>query len=317
MRKWGLIDTAGQFVLPPKYDNLSLRKNKIVSICQNGLWGALALETQTILCPPKFKELDDFSAGVTGAFRDDGKWILVRPDGGQVSDRTFDFLDHFQCGLARAKSARLYGYIDVQGEWRIHPAFPIAEMFSENRAIVRGPEMLAYYINEHGERVTDPRYKAALSFSEGLAFTSDPNWTGYIDLEGKSALDGTGRFVHGGWFSDGICPVMVSSRPEKHIYVNRDGSQAFPGTFQDTRQHFEGLAAVKRKGQWGAIDRRGETVIPVKYDSVGNCRSGLIRARSGERYGYLNKRGEVAIPFQFMAARDFANGLAAVATNGD
>ncbi|MCL1863707.1 MAG: WG repeat-containing protein [Defluviitaleaceae bacterium] len=84
----------------------------------------------------------------------------------------------------------------------------------------------------------------------------------------------------------------------------------------------DGIAWVQRDGKVGFVNRYGEIVIPMEFDSISHffC-EGL--ARVGRRvnnnewiYGFIDKTGELVIDFQFTWAGCFHDGVA-VARKGD
>ena len=77
-----------------------------------------------------------------------------------------------------------------------------------------------------------------------------------------------------------------------------------------------GLAAVADiNGRWGAINKKGETVIPFQYELLSVASGGLIMFRQDGKYGYLDaETHKAAIPARYEAASMFSDdlGLAAV-----
>lgn len=82
------------------------------------------------------------------------------------------------------------------------------------------------------------------------------------------------------------------------------------------RPFSQGLAEARSDGKYGFIDENGREIIPPTYDETSEFSEGLAAVKSGGKYGYINKSGEVVIPFRFDRAFRFSEGLAAV-QNGD
>ena len=53
----------------------------------------------------------------------------------------------------------------------------------------------------------------------------------------------------------------------------------------------EGLALVCQNGKYGFISKKGEMVIPCKYELATDFSEGLAVVRLGGKYGYVNKQG--------------------------
>ena len=72
---------------------------------------------------------------------------------------------------------------------------------------------------------------------------------------------------------------------------------------------------VKRKDaygfNWGAIDSKGNVVIPVEYDYLGALLEGLMNFRKDGKLGYMDRNGTVIIPPTYFNFAGFSDGLAA------
>lgn len=54
---------------------------------------------------------------------------------------------------------------------------------------------------------------------------------------------------------------------------------------------FEGLAGVSKNGKWGFVDRTGNLVIEMMYDSVLYFQDGVAAVELGGEYFYIDKWG--------------------------
>lgn len=64
--------------------------------------------------------------------------------------------------------------------------------------------------------------------------------------------------------------------------------------------------------QYGFIDNKGRTVIPLRYEAVREFREGLCAFKQGSNWGYMDITGKTIIEPQFSEAYDFVNGIAGV-----
>lgn len=78
----------------------------------------------------------------------------------------------------------------------------------------------------------------------------------------------------------------------------------------------DGLAAVRKGGKWGFIDKTGKVVVSISYDTVGAFYEGLARVCKGNKWGYIDKTGKEAVSPQYDACSSFSEGLAAVKKGG-
>lgn len=187
------------------------------------------------------------------------------------------------------------------------------------------PRSLSYtmgYIDETGKVVIAPRYDEARDFSEGLAYVSSKEFRGFIDRHGKAVikLDDEARDFH-----EGLAAVKGSGT-SGWGYVDRSGRWVIKPQYQLADDFSEGLAQVMVDVKFGFVNRRGEMVIPPRFDAhpVGYVQQrkfdtsrfaeGLACVSVGDLYGYINKKGDFVIPPQFSHAQEFSEGLAWVVT---
>ncbi|WP_248925916.1 WG repeat-containing protein [Paenibacillus hamazuiensis] len=134
------------------------------------------------------------------------------------------------------------------------------------------------YFDQTGKKAIRPKFALAYPFSEGLAYavSKDLSQAGYIDR--------TGKFV---------ITLDLSAR-------------LYAGDFK------EGLAAVRKDGKWGFIDRQGNFVIAPKYEIVFPFSEGLARFAINNKVGFINRSGEEVIEPKYTSASEFLNGMAHV-----
>ncbi len=92
----------------------------------------------------------------------------------------------------------------------------------------------------------------------------------------------------------------------------------------------EGLAVIARDGKRGYVNKYGEIVIPLIYDSVdydidyynepdpsgGRFHEGLAAVQKDGKFGYIDTDGNTVIPFAYMASGTFEDGRAYVSKDG-
>ena len=177
-----------------------------------------------------------------------------------------------------------YGFVDPKGRFVIPQKFEFASSFTDSglaRGAVRRSEYensLEGYIDRTGKFKITPRFSRAQSFHEGLAAVSDP----------------------GGY-------------PERYYYVSTSGQRAFPGTFFEAQEFSEGLAGVAVGTKLGFRDEGGQFLFGRKYEYGEFISEGKVSYCHEQKCGFLDDRGEIIIPARFCKAKEFSEGLAAVA----
>lgn len=138
-----------------------------------------------------------------------------------------------------------------------------------------------------------PRYRTGL-FSDGLAYLDFREKNGtkklYITESGELGLMLPKEIVAVGNFSDGLAPACVLS--DKPPYRNISARLGF-------------------------IDKNGHFVIEPEYspeyDVLGEIRfqEGICTLRKGNKMGAINKKGEEVVPFKYSSMSGYYEGLCA------
>lgn len=176
------------------------------------------------------------------------------------------------------------------------------------------------YMNIKGEVVIEPQRRKCYDFSEeglALVYYSKRNHYDIINLNGD----------------------VLDVEPEKFIVKEGFGYGA--------QGYNSGMLIIRIKKRWGALDKNGKVVVPVKYDFISNFIYGYATARLKDTYyvidsigseiliheeditkiskfseglalytnnkglaGFINEQGDVAIPAQFEKVGYFNAGVA-------
>ncbi len=228
------------------------------------------------------------------------------------------------------KSGALYGYARQDGEWAVPPQFDDALPFSEGLAAVRVGDAdtgLWGYIDAAGTLVIKPNYAGAFFFSEGLAVVTVDDYfegkQGYIDRSGRMVIEP--KFDLAREFRGGVAEVVCNGNyymglDHHGTILNREvtfdtkegmtligvngmhygfrdatGLLVVPPVFDEARPFSEGLAAVKRNGKWGYINKTGEVVIECRFDRPGSFSGGEAEVVLGSNAVTIGKDG-VPVP---------------------
>ncbi|MGV9214905.1 WG repeat-containing protein [Micromonospora sp. RB23] len=190
----------------------------------------------------------------------------------------------------------LWGYTDQAGEVAIPARYAEAQPFHDGLAWVRRPDTDRWsLINMLGTTVIPPSYRAVRPFSDGLAWVvTDGGWTA-IDPTG--AVQVPPNFADVRPFRRGLAPVkregwgavdrtgrmVVPTR--YHAFVTELTDAGPVDGFTD-----EGLAVVDVAGRRGVVDRTGTVLVPPSYPVV-VIHPVAFLVSGGGRWGALDRRG--------------------------
>ncbi len=195
--KYGMIDKAGKTLVPARMDG-ALRFSDGFAAVQVGDHCGFIDRRGSVVVQPQFQRVRSFhdgfamvqlpaaagearTLGVLGYIDKRGRFTF-RDDRRQFAD-----LGDFYDGLARAKVATKWGFIDKTFRIRIDATWDEVDDFSDGLAAVRQGGLIGY-IDKSGRLVVPLRYKTGEQFSEGLGMVEvDQKW-GYVNRVGEQRV---------------------------------------------------------------------------------------------------------------------------------
>jgi len=177
------------------------------------------------------------------------------------------------------------------------------------------------YMDETGKVAIEPQYQLAWDFSEGMGTVASNALRGFVDRTGNLVIP----FQYGwaGKFSEGLARVdFHKNRFGTHIewyrattgrgYVDKTGKAVIRLGYGTPFADFSDGVAVTRGGY---IGKDGKPVS-CEGEEGSFFSDGLAAVRKGALWGYIDRSMKLVIEPQFAAAREFSQGLAAVAQEG-
>ncbi|MCB0840501.1 MAG: WG repeat-containing protein, partial [Bacteroidetes bacterium] len=213
-------------------------------------------------------------------------------------------IENFQDGMARVKIDGKWGYINTTGKIIIPPEYRNAQDFSQGLAAIRFKNGWGY-INGQGDIEIKPKFQRAGDFVQGRAPVKMNSGWGYIDLEGKKASKFNMRKLlpyEGGEAQARIRYWGVLDLDGKWLVKPAYGQIEKSGDYWKVRQ----------KGIFGYVDKKGNTVLDMRYPDLGIASEDRISFMVERRYGFLDMDGEEVIPPTYQDAGTFSEGLAGV-----
>ena len=263
-----------------------------------------------------------------------------------ISSFGYQQVSPFSEGLAGVEINEQVGYIDSTGKLVIPMKYYViscgcnhewgeADSFSEGMARVgssggnygeRGRIRIGF-IDKTGSLTIPMIYDFALPFSDGLAVVQKDDKVGFIDKNGKVVIPMIYDWASS--FSDGLAIVGIGDWEDlKYGSIDKNGNIIIPfeygttvfesdvdTTFSPDISGFsEGLAAVRKDGKWGFIDKTNRLVIPAIYDNANAFSEGFAAVEKDGKWGFIDKAGNVMIPLNYDWVDSFSEGLATVRT---
>ncbi len=189
----------------------------------------------------------------------------------------------------------------------IPPPVPILEEKEQGPLLPVKKNSKWGYVSLDGKMVIEPKFDAAMPFSEERALVCIEDKWAFIDLEGKYIS--LGRYEGGRAFQNGLAAVKNGG---KWGFVDKKGQELIKPRFDAALEFSDAMACVKDGGKWGYINELGRFVILPQYEEAGSFSENLAGVRKDDKWGYVNKKGDYVVVPQLLNAGKFSGGLAAV-----
>lgn len=257
-RKWGFVDLTGNIVVPLEYEDVNLFSHNLASVKKNGLYG------------------------------------YVDTEGKVVIPLIYDSVKSFENGIACITIDKKYGVIDINGNAVLEPKYDHISIYWDGIIAVQQDEKWGIF-DKKGKQIVPFIYDSFHAYNcDGYAEVGQNGKCGLIDQNGKLVVPLEYESVS--FFNDdGYAEASLGKR--KKVLIGHDG-KILKGFSNLLFGFTEGLAAVKKKGKWGYIDRTGVEIIPPQYADVTGFSNGLARVmdRNG-KCGFIDKQNNAVIAF--------------------
>lgn len=239
-----------------------------------------------------------------------------------------------------------FGFIDTLGKWYMKPRFDSIGIFYNGFADSYSNGMTGI-INSKGKLIIEHTFDFIGHFEDNRAFVLINDSCNYIDTKGR--LISPICFFDGEDFSDGLAAVQMAYRG-KWGYINKKGVLVIGTLFDSANQFTNGKAVVSigmhdylidKRGEiidtlfdtprarsfslignsdqftLGRLNNRGDTIMPMQYQSFGYVQGNIFSFYTCEYYGLADTTGKVLCDSRFDYLNYFAdNGLALAKLNG-
>lgn len=210
--KWGFIDKQGDYVIPPKYYQVSNFMDGY-AVSDQHIIDKKGIEVSIEAVKSKKFLLYRFQF-----FRG----LVYQDQNIYVPNNDENFVNELL--LFENQKTGGYGYLDWNGNIVIEPLFTSAQFFSEDIAAVEFTKNNWGYIDLAGKTIIDPKFTFALPFSEGLAPVIYQDKWGFIDKKGAFVVQPIFDEVHDynviTRFWGGFAKMVHNN---KMCYINRQG----------------------------------------------------------------------------------------------
>lgn len=127
---------------------------------------------------------------------------------------------------------------------------------------------------------------------------------GFIDTLGNWVI--VPEYDDASVFNEGFASVCKN---DSCFYINKEGLKSSNYFFEETISYKDGVAIVKKDNLYFLINRSGQ-YISKGYQDINESSNKLFVCKSNNVYGAINNKGEIIIPFTYTKLGNFKNNFA-------
>jgi hypothetical protein len=215
----------------------------------------------------------------------------------------------------KAIGGSMWGYINDKGNFVLPPKYEMAHDFQENGLAIIQLNNLTGIIDHAGYFIVKPKYETISPFSEGRATVIDDQGFKVVDESGKEITSKAYSFI--GDYKEGRAVAANTTENGQYVYgyLNRRGNEVIPLSYESASDFQDGKSVVKiKEGSYALIDLTGKVLNSYAYPFVGDYGEGILAFQKSidGKWGYMDESGKVLIEPTFTGTQPFVEGKAIV-----
>ena len=282
--KWGVINTRGQVVIEPSYDEMIVipDNTKPVFICmtdvdyENNTYNTKVINEKNT---PIFTNYDKVEA-ITNVDSSNNLW--------------------YEESVLKVQKDGKYGLINMNGNLILPAEYDkIEAVLGVKNVFVTVKDSKQGIVNNIGNTIIDNKYveiKALTNKTEnGFIVKAEDGKYGVINYDKTKALD---------TIYDDIKNIYGNNMyavKEAGVWkiVNTDGEKFLENSFEDVKSINLENVIVKKDGKYGVLTINGETVIEPTYEEMTFAFTNTYIAKKDGKYGMIDITNQEKLPFEY------------------
>lgn len=282
--KWGVINTRGQVVIEPSYDEMIVipDNTKPVFICmtdvdyENNTYNTKVINEKNT---PIFTNYDKVEA-ITNVDSSNNLW--------------------YEESVLKVQKDGKYGLINMNGNLILPAEYDkIEAVLGIKNVFVTVKDNKQGIVNNIGNTIIDNEYveiKALTNKTEnGFIVKAEDGKYGVINYDKTKALDTIYDDIKNIYGNN----MYVVKEAGVWKIVNTDGEKFLENSFEDVKSINLENVIVKKDGKYGVLTINGETVIEPIYEEMTFAFTNTYIAKKDGKYGMIDITNQEKLPFEY------------------
>ena len=312
--KYGFIDTLGNWIIAPQYDDAMSFNEGFASVCKNDSCYYINKEGQKV-SNHFFEETESYKDGVAIVKKDNLYFLINRS--GQYISKGYQDINESSNNLFVCKLNNVYGAINTKGEIIIPFTYTKLGKFKNN---------FAYYLSSKYGLVDI--YNNALQAQWDWISDVDTNSVVVVKQKNQFGLMTINEQIILPAEYDYIAPNQneIYLVVKNNLYgfynskekcfvtaIDYDYNPGFPASYYTNGKYFK----LIQDDEVALVDANGRYSINFEtYTNLFFAKCDIIRIQKNNKFGFVDRKLKAITPVEFEIANDYKNDVAIVSKKG-
>jgi hypothetical protein len=303
--KWGYIDSGGNLVINPQFDEADFFTGDIARVRNDRKFGFVKRDgTMAVECKYNnaeherngfamfYEEVKVNGANVKHYYLLNRKGVIIN------KDKPLGYITRVTEGTFGAQyvNEKEYIILDTNLKEVLPEKFEFAVGFVNGIAVVK-KNGFSVPVNKEGKALFESKFNSIFEIRENLALVSDADNICYvIDLQGNKLIEHEKYYpLITNWH------YLIKSQLGKTVVTDLKGNNILISDkkiYYLSKEYFR-YQDVNAPGLYGIMDIQGKIITQPIYQEVKSYRSVFIVKNKDGKYGVLSLTGSVIIPFEY------------------
>lgn len=292
-KKWGLINTEGEIVLPPEYDAIGEFKRFGYAIMQkNGGVGMLNRFGFEVI-PPLYNDIKVLDSTLI-AVMEQGEWMVINLQQEIILNKGYERIQIWDRQYLAYMENGKWGVVDKHGRVISKPSYDDLQLESKGLFITTKAEKIGL-LSAKGTEILENIAEEIKIFNDSLFFFKKGNHWGAVNNSGNIVIPP--RYDNYKKVSDSFIKLLANNK--LFIYSIACKNLITQGQYDDYYSFSKRYVIVKKDRQLGLIDWCGRLILSPKYYEIQSYGRKLFRVNYGGKWGVVRPDETPLIPFAY------------------
>lgn len=294
--KYGIIDRTGATIFPAEYLDLGQFSEQLIYAQKDSLYGYFD-QNGFQRIQPSFSEAYSFSGG-KARVKVGELDAFIDPYGIYVVPPLYEEVEFFNDSILTFVDGEFMGLMDRKGKVIAEASYEDIGVAENERGLFVKDEMIGYFSGKGTEAIA-PVYDLFPNIMKEGAFSG--NYAKVLKGEKFGLIDRSGKTVIPFQYEDlGDVGTMIAfKKGGKWGYIDLSNKVLIAPTYEYAESFVNGLGIVQQLTLQGAINAKGQPVIPLEFTEVKRYDKGHYIVSRGAKYGVFSDKGEVLVPLEY------------------